>query len=511
MNSMQMPQQAPAQGAGLGAMIQAKGARGAGAPKQNMEQMMALAEKLPDSELADVLAGKSVRVPQFAAMLAAMSRDSLRTAVAGAQAGQAGQPSAKDKMLAKMSGLDALPAPNMEQLGEGMAAGGIVAFNGEDGSDVTSQDRRTPAEKAMDEYIQRIRDSATFRRDAEPAPSTPPIYETDPQARADREAIASFGRKSMDVLGSVAEAPLRGVGTISNYLINRPLRAAGVPIPEVPAQFRYGAPAPQATSSGETIGPQGTVPLREAVPTETAPKVDKAKPKADTAATNLPRPGGQAPGIAPPTASAAPSAPEARKSLLDDIGTEKDDVAKRIAEGKNQAQGEFFMQLGASLLSTPNLGMALSKGVQAGLPGLAANRKEANTILKDQREYQLNLAKAKEAAAQGKDNLAFKYAKLAEDSKYHMGMVAAANMRASGANAFGPKQYQAAMKNAQTEVDALIAKMSPSEKRRNPPNRDQLIEAAFNRNLQAYQSGVMPSAPGIPMFDAPPQGAVTRE
>ncbi len=155
MNSMQMPQQPqPVQGAGLGAMLQAKGSS-TGVSKQSMDQMMARARDLPDSELADVLAGKSMAVPQFAAMLAAMGRQSLRTAVAGAQAGAAKAPSKKDQVLAAMqpdqaAGLSALPAQNMEQLGEGMADGGIVAFSGERGSSVEDPDsdgRRLTSER----------------------------------------------------------------------------------------------------------------------------------------------------------------------------------------------------------------------------------------------------------------------------------------------------------------------------------------------------------------------------
>jgi hypothetical protein len=507
---MEMPQQPqPAQGAGLGAMLQAKGSA-TGVGKQSMEKMMATARGLPDSELADVLAGKSMRVPQFAAMLAAMGRESLRKAVAGAQAGQAKEPSTKDQMLARMqpqaqqppapTGIAAVPAPNMETVSA--AEGGIIGFSGEKDSAVKDPDKQTPSEKAMAEYIRRINESSLFNKQVEPSPSSPPIYETDPQAAADRAAIASFGRKSLDVLGGVVDAPLKAVGTASNFLFNRPARALGLPIPEVPAQYRYGAPTPQKTEnigdSEESAGALTSLVNPAAATPPAAPKTGADK------TGGAPR--GTAPGIAPP----APAAPQARKSFLDGLEDTSADTTKRIAEGKNQAQGEFFMQMGAALMGNPNLGRALQQGIQTGLPGLAANRKEANALIKEQGEYRLNMAKAKEAAAQGNDELAFKYAKLAEDSKYQAGMVGAAMARSSGATAFGPKQYQAAMANAQKEVDALIAKMDPLVKRRNPPNRDQLIEAAFNRNLQAYQSGVMPPAPGIATVDEIPQGATVR-
>ena len=493
MNSMQMPQQAqPMQGAGLGAMIKAKGGDGAGAPKQTMDQLMALAEKLPDSELADVLAGKSMRVPQFAAMLAAMGRESLRTAVAGAQAGQAKEPNKKDQMLAKMSGIDALPAQNMEQMGQGMAEGGIIGYSGERGSLVEGTDRRTPAEKAMDEYIQRIKDSATFNRDAEPSPSTPPIYETDPQAAADRAAIASFGRKSMDVLGGVVEAPFRGLGTASNYLINRPLRAAGVPIPEVPAQFRYGAPPPKTSTAGDASNYEGI---------EVPPKAGTTPPPKAGVDQTGGAPRGTAPGVAPGMAPPAVAAPERRKSFLEGLDEGADDNAKRMAEGKSQAQGEFLMQLGASLLGTPNLGQALQQGVQKGLPGLAASRKETNAILKEQREYKLNMAKAKEAAAQGNDDLAFKYAKLAEDSKYQAGMVAAAMSRGAGNNQLAT----AAMNKAQDQLK--LAMGDPRQKRTlgTPEAQQAFLNNAFQSNLSIL-SGQGPVTPRVPSYGALPEG-----
>ena len=495
---MQMPQQAAAQSAGLGAMIQAKGSAGAGAPKQTMNEMMALAQKLPDSELADVLAGKSVRVPQFAAMLAAMGRDSLRTAVAGAQAGQAKGPNKKDQMLAKMSGINALPAQNMEQMGEGMAEGGIIGFSKGDPEGVKDPDKQTPSERAMAEYIRKINNSSLFNQQVEPSPSTPPVYETDPQAAADRAAIASFGRKSMDVLGGVAEAPFKALGSASNFLINRPLRAAGVPIPEVPAQFRYGAEAPKAPTAGETIGPQGTVPLRQA-----DEKVGAAPPPKTGVDQTGGAPRGTAPGVAPP----AVAAPEQRKSFLDGLDEGADDSAKRMAEGKSQAQGEFLMQLGASLLGTPNLGQALMQGTQKGLPGLAASRKETNAILKEQREYKLNMAKAKEAAAQGNDDLAFKYAKLAEDSKYQTGMVAAAMARGGAGET---RMATAAMAQARAQLENALKDNRQKKGLSTPEAQSIYLNNAFNSALSIL-SGQGPVTPRTPTVEAPPQGAVTRE
>jgi hypothetical protein len=142
------------------------------------------------------------------------------------------------------------------------------------------------------------------------------------------------------------------------------------------------------------------------------------------------------------------------------------------------------------------------------LPGLAANRKEANMLLKDQRDYNLNLAKAKEAAAQGRDDLAFKYADLAEKAQYHAGMVGAYMARASGAGGnFTEKQQQAAMDKAQREVDGYISKLGPLEKRRMTPEiRDQMINSALNRNLQVYRTGVMTPMPDPRVVSELPKG-----
>ena len=452
-------------------MMQAKGASGAGATKQSMNEMMALAQKLPDSELADVLAGKSMRVPQFAAMLAAMGRDSLRTAVAGAQAGQAKEPSKKDQMLAKMSpqapaeaGLEALPAPNMDQMGQGMADGGIIAFSGAEGSAVT-----------------------------------------DPQTQADRDALLATGRYILDAAGNIIEAPLRALGTASDFFINRPLRAAGVPIPRVPSQFRYGAEEPKPPTTGETIGPQGMAPIRQGEPEAPA-----------STATNTPPAGNQTPGVAPRAAApgvGAPSpavqqqVPEGRKSPIDQLLAPTEDIAKQVASSKNQAQGEFLMQLGASLMSTPNVGVALSKGVEAGLPGLAANRKEINAIQKDQRDYRLNLSKAQEAAAQGRDDLAFKYADLAEKAKYHAGIVAS---RAGGSN-LSARQLQTATANANKALENELKRLGPRARLFTPEQRQTFMENELQRQLSMLQSGTVPAAPSIPTYGAPPSGAVTRE
>ena len=107
---------------------------------KNIEYFFNLAKKMSDGQLADILSGKNLDVPQFVAMTEAMGRKQLRQAADGAQAQQmAKQPSVKDRLLAEeaartapmqMAGIDQLPADNMKTL----AGGGIIAFD--NGGDV---------------------------------------------------------------------------------------------------------------------------------------------------------------------------------------------------------------------------------------------------------------------------------------------------------------------------------------------------------------------------------------
>jgi hypothetical protein len=123
------------QAAGLGALAQ-PASMPKGKSPDSMYQIMDLARKMSDAQLADVMAGKSMDVPQYVAMTEAMGRKKLRTAMQGAQAQQqAQQPSIKDRLMSEqqqlaqapqMGGIAGIPAPNMESVD--MAAGGIVAF-----------------------------------------------------------------------------------------------------------------------------------------------------------------------------------------------------------------------------------------------------------------------------------------------------------------------------------------------------------------------------------------------
>ena len=88
--------------AGLGAMMQPAQTQ-KGMPASNMSQIMSTAKGMSDAQLADVMAGKSMDVPQYVAMTEAMGRQQLRTAMQGATAmTTAKQPTEKEKLLLAM-------------------------------------------------------------------------------------------------------------------------------------------------------------------------------------------------------------------------------------------------------------------------------------------------------------------------------------------------------------------------------------------------------------------------
>ena len=122
----------------------------------SLEEMykLALNPKLyPDQRLLAVMQGKDQSLPMAVAMSAKQMRDKQTTALKGAQAKAKGaQPSVRDQMIAQgaqqeMAGLDQLPAPTMEGMGDVAmgAGGGLVSFakggfNSEDDEDAEQDD-----------------------------------------------------------------------------------------------------------------------------------------------------------------------------------------------------------------------------------------------------------------------------------------------------------------------------------------------------------------------------------
>lgn len=490
------------QQAGLGAMMQASPQPQRGMPAGNMAQTMALAKKMSDSQLAEVLAGKNMDVPQFVAMTEAMGRKQLRTAMEGAQSMGAGkQPSEKEKLLAELqpqaqmqqqpqmqgqmppqAGVAAVPAPNMENVG--MANGGIVAFAGDNGSLVGYQGyNATPT------------DDAEYQRSITPEPNAFATWWKERQLENQQRAAQDAARRESVRIQEAAKIP-------------QDESQLGVP---TPAQLAFNAKIP---GSGNFAGAEPPATPQASAPVIKAAGISSGRGGAGAA----PVPSG---GVADALEAKKAEAAEKRKNYLDELLPNKEETSKQMESMKNQGQGEFLMQMGAALMQTPNLGVALGKGVQAGLPGLAASRKEINALTKDQRDYSLNLAKAQEARQQGNEEQAFKYEQLAEQAKFHAGTIAYQNRMADaymaratagagGGAGLDAKASQAALSKAQSQLAAAMKDPQMARKLRSQDAQQEFLNTAFNNNIGLLRgTGGMPTGPQV--FDTLPSGAQIRE
>jgi hypothetical protein len=357
-----------------------------------MSDMAAIMEKAraySDSRLADVLAGKDVSIPQYVAMTEAMGRKQLRQAVDGAQAQQqAQQPSLKDRLLAEQSapqaiaGIDQLPAPNMEAMGEGMAAGGIVAFSGKDGSYV-------------DPAILEAMDPEKYARQKRQADAWKSVADS-----GKPYSVEEFRSDVVDPLKRFFTAPWDKAAAAD-------VQKEG--IAKLMKEKNIGAKEAAALYSVKDIQTQDSPldydlydPNKKAKPSAAAPAA-AAPAAASNSAINL----------------SQPTTFERRANPFGEMSAEKVDV-----EGlKSRGLGEGLMRLSAGLLSAPG-----AKGVSAGIAGLAEQagltRKETNALKKDARDYDLNRARAEAAFEQGQDELGLKYTEAANINRYRMASLA---------------------------------------------------------------------------------------
>jgi hypothetical protein len=411
----------PAQ-AGLAALAQpAQAPRGMSSG--SMQQILERARMMSDSQLADILSGKSMDVPQYVAMTEAMGRKSLRNAVQGAQAQQqAKQPSVKDKLMgeyqqeqmAKMAqmappiqgGIDQLPAPNMDTVD--MAGGGIVAFqntglveedplaylSGLDAAGMAEDEARVAALKA-ERKAREDRERYQFLKDAAP------------------EAAAKMVKDDPSLIVPVAAAmpPVTGKGSTAA-------------VPAAPA-------APKATGVG------------------TAPSAQ--------------------PYSIPSFESLQGKRSEEYLAKLEGIGEKR---RAGLAELKKQGGGEALMQMGAGLLSAPTLGQGLAKGLPLVSSTAGATRREARALETSADDYDLNVAKAREAAEKGDTALALQYTQLANQAKaqndlakYQQGMLGVYGQRAGALTGKGTTiSREAALKayNDMLKSDIRTKKQFPT-------------------------------------------------
>jgi hypothetical protein len=389
--------QAPA--AGLAAIAQPSQAP-KGMTSGSMAQVMAMARKMSDGQLAEVLQGKSLSVPQYVAMTEAMGRKSLRTAMDGQQAvAQAQQPSVKDKLLMgdqpqmpqgmpqmpqqpvmaaeggmmyADGGIADLPAPNMESMD--MASGGIVAFQNNLEQPVREGMPLTP------EQIDELRTRGSLRR------------------------------KDADI----PENPLKGFGVSQR---SRPYMDA-----QKNAMRDAIAAAPKITT--EQAMQQD---MENAAPAKVMadPIVTAAKPPSATKAPPVVTPGA-------PTADkekAGLGATDEFSSYMDMVKKNNADYLSKLeglstkqreglAKLRSQGGGEALIQFAKGLLGSPTLAQGASKGLEGVAATAAGSRKEQRAVEQGATEMDFNLAKARQAAAKGDMESAIMFKKLADEAGY---------------------------------------------------------------------------------------------
>ena len=433
-----------------------------GKSPDNMNEIMALARRMSDAQLADVLNGRSMDIPQYAAMAEAMGRKSLRTAVMGAQAtAQARQPSVKDRLLAEAmpaAGLDQLPAPNMGSVD--MADGGIVAFNGERNEQLVESNpeleriqRRaqvlgmpnifTPNIGPYDAYQKLI--GEPFSRFFSMSPREQAVaFQKGKEARTgERDTFTSSPTDIAKDTKAMAAARQKDVAEVKDAQTKRDMKAAGVTPMDI-EQAEIGLAMQQMLNQKDQKGDTKAAERRQEL--------------AGGAGTRT-----GAPGLSP----------EKRVNPFGQLSAEVPDYEKI----KRQGLGEGLMALSGALFAKPTLGQALSQG----LPTLAAisgaTRKETREAQKDYKAYQLNLAKANELFEQGQEDKAFKYYKQAQDHLYQMENVAAQKMAANRPSS--ELQVLQALRRPNEDINETYARVFSM---RQDPKQDQALMARYSQD-----------------------------
>lgn len=439
--------------AGLAAIAQPSQAP-KGMSSGNMAQVMALARKMSDGQLAEVLQGKSLDVPQYVAMTEAMGRKSLRTAMQGQQAmAQANQPSVKDKLLMgdqpqmpqgmpmapqqpvmaaegglmyADGGIADLPAPNMESMD--MASGGIVAFQnnldqpvreGMAATDLTDEEKKQLEQNAYMQRVQGVRNLGS-------AFVTPRNY--DPIAKLSdlASSVKNWGQNTDAANASWnASSKMRtgenkaftGEQTPKGKLVEAGLVERSTPIADVEKVAQANLDKKTALTAADTEDARagaGMTALLNAQKAKTAAAPVNTDKRSNDRRADLA--GNAGVGIDP----------SARANPFGELRADLPDYAKI----KSQGLGEGLMTLSAAMFGNPNMAMAMSQGLPALAKISGATRKEVGEIKKDYNAQQLSLAKANELFEQGKEDLAFKKLKQSQDHAYHMQSAMAAMMQA---------------------------------------------------------------------------------
>jgi hypothetical protein len=419
--------------AGLGALTQ-MGPTPKGKSPSNMGQVMALARKMSDMQLADVLQGKSLAVPQFAAMTEAMGRKSLRNAMQGAEAQmQAKQPSVKDKLLAEeaaqqlpeASGIGQIPAPNMESMG--MAGGGIIAFD--DGGEVPRFNGaaqsliNVPSSSEFDQdvAISRFDSPAVAKEKRERALRREQSIKEQQLLNAQQAKIQGGNSKNIAEPVSVnPDDPFSMAANAPRPLVGEP------PAPPSGGAVPNAAPRPSAGGGGGTPPPAGST-----IDQDIAAYTEKYK------------------GIFGETPKFLK-----RDNPFYNTKYEGDDPSKV----RDQGMGYGFMKAAQALLTNPTMSGGMGAAIGAFGEAGFLTAKEIKAAKKDERDYNMNIAKATELFEQGQEEKAIKYQTLAQDKEDKIRNLALNTVKA-GTDKFSAEEtakYQKMMANKPPEGLALL-------------------------------------------------------
>ena len=391
-----------------------------------MEQMykMALDPRIyPDARLLSIMQGKDQSLPMAVAMAAKQQRDKLKTAGAGEQAQQgAKQPSVRDQMLARdlppeHSGLAALPAENMHEMGseQMMAGGGIVAFE---------DNQNQPVKLGMDGDAAPLTEEQMIN--AAGGRGTKKSQEEIKKAIQEQNAGVSSG------VSSLLNFPGKALQSTKDWMYSDPqdkilskaqagtLTQADLTPPTNPNPISQGAVANRDAYRSAPAAP--------AITPEMQAEIDKQS-AATPVLKNNQQGGGAKPGPAPaPQDSGIAAAYKdfmGRKDPFAGLGDTDEQHAAKIKEAKDQGFNNFLMNMGAKMATTVGpLGKAGGEGITAGMPALENSHKVVRELDNAREQFKFNRAKADELRAQGNIEAAIKYENANIDLQYKMGSLA---------------------------------------------------------------------------------------
>jgi len=405
--------------AGLAAIAQPATAP-KGISSGNMAQVMALARKMSDGQLAEVLQGKSLDVPQYVAMTEAMGRKQLRTAMSGQQAmAQAQQPSVKEKLLMgdqpqmpqgmpqqpmmaaqgglmySDGGIADLPAPNMDSMD--MASGGIVAFD--EGGEVPRFNGEYSSLVNPLQYV-----------------SMP----TDPNYVPSKEESESQKLRRI-IAENQAEEEKRNAG-IKDFIFTPSQRTRAARKDDVATTAKTAAMTPDqltALATNKGVFPEGS-PALPGTGAAAAPDVTMPARKAVGTALNAPGPDKTKAGIGGTDefASYMDMVKKNRDGFLSKLEGMGAKQREGLAQLKSQGGGEALLNIASALFSNPNMAMAAGQGASAVAKTAAASRKEQRAVEQSANEMDFNLAKAQEAASRGDMESALMFKRLHDEAAY---------------------------------------------------------------------------------------------